>query len=106
MKSLSQQLVELEHCLKRHGHWQSQSPSKLDLTSPTPFSADTLSPCQWLQFVFIPKLGALIDDNKLPSAMQLSPYFSECFELSLSGRAELLKRLERLDSEFGVTNER
>ncbi|MFD2016069.1 YqcC family protein [Vibrio olivae] len=51
------QLEELERELQALGLWQTESPTLKQLSSREPFSVDILTPQQWLQWIFIPKMG-------------------------------------------------
>ncbi|WP_250885746.1 YqcC family protein [Shewanella jiangmenensis] len=71
---LASLLVQLELSLKHHGLWQSAAPSAAALASSAPFCCDTLSFEQWLQFIFIPRVNALLDaGHTLPRPMALLP---------------------------------
>jgi uncharacterized protein YqcC (DUF446 family) len=42
---------------------------------------DTLDPEQWLQWVFIPKIRVLIEQNQsLPSGFAIAPYFEQVWQ--------------------------
>lgn len=56
--------------------WQEIPPAKSALMSDVPFAMDSLQPQQWLQWIFIPKINHIIDnDGELPSGFLLAPYF-------------------------------
>lgn len=58
--------------------WESQSPSQEALQSSEPFAIDTLSPTQWLQWIFVPKLTELIQSgSEVPTGFEISPYFEQ-----------------------------
>ena len=61
-------LVELENELRALGWWESQAPAAQALQSQQPFCVDTLEFTQWLQWLFIPRMQALIhSEQALPS---------------------------------------
>ena len=66
-------LFELEELLKAAGMWSAVTPSQEALASQQPFACDTLAFEQWLQFIFIPRLQALLKTNTLPPTMQIQP---------------------------------
>ncbi|MBR9790995.1 MAG: YqcC family protein [Gammaproteobacteria bacterium] len=66
-------LFELEEILKAAGLWSADTPSQKALSSKQPFACDTLAFEQWLQFIFIPRLQALLKTKTLPPPMQIQP---------------------------------
>ena len=60
-------LFELEEILKAAGLWSAVTPSQEALASQQPFACDTLAFEQWLQFIFIPRLQALLKTNRIQS---------------------------------------
>lgn len=59
-KQGNQLLEALENALHRCGLWRTESPSAEALASQQPFACDTLALEQWLQFIFIPRMRALL----------------------------------------------
>lgn len=54
--------------------WQAQAPSAQALASTLPFMYDTLRIHEWLQWVFIPRLHALLDaGGALPGSCSVHP---------------------------------
>ncbi|MGF1726040.1 YqcC family protein [Photobacterium nomapromontoriensis] len=73
-----QLLVKLEAVLRESEQWETTAPSRSALLSDQPFAIDTLTCSQWLQWIFIPKLGQLLVSNlPLPVALDISPYVEE-----------------------------
>ncbi|MCG7534741.1 YqcC family protein [Pseudoalteromonas sp. OOF1S-7] len=91
-------LDELEHTLREAELWQAEPVPAQALLSVQPFCCDTLRLEQWLQFVFIVKMRALIQsDAALPANMAIAPMA----EVSLAQHpqlAVLLSVLQRLDA--------
>ncbi len=100
-ESIRQQLWDIEACLKQLHCWQQMPPSPLALQSPLPFMLDTLSLPQWLQFILLPRMHALLDaEAALPQQLALAPYAEEALkDLSIEGE-ELLGLLRRFDQSF------
>lgn len=74
-------LQQLSPLMDSLGLWQQEPPSLEALSSQEPFSVDTLRPEQWLQWVFIPKMQALIEQqSQIPKGFSITPYFSECWK--------------------------
>lgn len=98
MIELRQQLTRIEQQLQQMGQWQSIAPLAAALASNQPFCLDTLTPYQWLQWVLLPRLSALLDAKQLPpKAFAIAPYFEVSLApLSLADQ-QLIKQLQQLD---------
>lgn len=60
--------------------WAAKPPSASALESEAPFACDTMSLANWLQFVFIPKLTLLIEQNAaLPSEIAVLPIAQQTY---------------------------
>ena len=71
---LRQQLEQLEAAMRAASLWSAQAPSKEAMTSTMPFMYDTLQIEEWLQWVFVPRLHALLDANAaLPNNCSVHP---------------------------------
>ncbi|MDG6882538.1 Domain of uncharacterised function, DUF446 [Phocoenobacter uteri] len=76
-----QHLNELQAVMQQHQLWESIPPSQQDLANDQPFCIGTLSATQWLQWVFIPRMNALIDANAgLPQNFSITPYLEEALK--------------------------
>lgn len=98
-QTVLQQLQQLETFLKDHQLWQQQpQPAQAAFASTSPFCCDSMSPLQWLRFVFIPRLRqCCVEQQPLPRTSAISEYF----ELVLMGdddvKSPLLHQLNALD---------
>lgn len=91
-------LIDIEAELRRLQLWQMQPPSPAALASEQPFCMDTLSLPQWLQFVFLPRMYALIGaGSALPTACGIRPMAEEHFRNSQLPVRPLLLALDRVD---------
>ncbi|MDO4429954.1 MAG: YqcC family protein [Lonepinella koalarum] len=80
-KQTQEQLNELQKLMQTQGLWQSFPPSPEALQSTQPFGLDSLSATEWLQWVFIPRMQALIDSKQpLPTQIAISPYLEEALK--------------------------
>ena len=71
---LRQQLQQLESALREAALWGAQPPSQQAMASAMPFMYDTLQIEEWLQWVFVPRLHALLDAQApLPSSCSVHP---------------------------------
>ena len=71
------QLQALEALLREHQHWRNDEPQPHQFNSTQPFFMDTMEPLEWLQWVLIPRMHDLLENNQpLPGAFAVAPYFS------------------------------
>lgn len=56
---MAQALLDLEHALRGLALWTAERPAAQRLNSTTPFCVDTLRFEEWLQWVFIPRMGEI-----------------------------------------------
>ncbi|QIM66782.1 anhydro-N-acetylmuramic acid kinase [Mannheimia granulomatis] len=82
MKSqVKQYLSDLEITMRLHHLWESTPPSIEAMANPQPFCVETLSPTQWLQWIFLPRMQALLDANaELPRNFAITPYLEEALK--------------------------
>ncbi|MGI9279681.1 MAG: YqcC family protein [Endozoicomonas sp.] len=91
-------LISLEEELKRLDCWQSMPPSAQALASTTPFCMDTMGFTQWLQWLFIPRVHAILDQGAaLPKGANITSYAEEALVLEKIETTQLLVLVERFD---------
>ena len=96
-----QQLIIIEQVLRDHALWQEIMPDPAALDSTQPFCMDTLDPVEWLQWVLIPRMHALLDSEQaLPSEFAIAPYYEMALDSSRRERESLLAALLSLDAFF------
>ncbi len=67
--ALAEQLLLIERELRLLGWWSEQMPAAERLASVEPFCVDTLALEEWLQWIFLPRMKALIESGgTLPGA--------------------------------------
>lgn len=77
--------------------WQTLPPEPDAFISEQPFAVDKMSSYEWLQWIFLPRMQALIDANSvLPRNFALHPYFEEATKQQEEA-LQLLSLLKRLD---------
>jgi uncharacterized protein YqcC (DUF446 family) len=64
-EQLTSVLRSLQQAMDNIGHWSELGISSEALASQQPFCLDTMNFSQWLQFVFIPNMHALIDAEQV-----------------------------------------
>lgn len=95
-------LIDIEAELRRLQLWQSEAPPADDLASTQPFCIDTLTLPQWLQFIFLPRMHALVRERgALPSACGILPMAEEYFRNSRLPVRPLFLALDRMDRLLG-----
>lgn len=91
-------LIDLETEMRNHGFWQVEHPSAVSLLSTQPFCVDTLTFPQWVQFVFIPKLRTLGEQNlPLPPKCETAPMAEEYFRGTGDTGRWLVLELKKID---------
>lgn len=98
MLLLKQLLDDIQCEMQRLQLWQTQPPAPAAFTSQQPFAIDTLTPHQWLQWIFIPHMRALLDARApLPKNYALYPYFEEVLQAERVDQRRLLIYIKQLD---------
>lgn len=98
---LREQLQQLEAELRAASLWGAQPPSEQALASTMPFMYDTLKFEEWLQWVFVPRLHALLDANaSLPTSCSVQPLAEHEWNnrFPQGGHTAALKLLASIDS--------
>ncbi|WP_375057700.1 YqcC family protein [Zobellella sp. DQSA1] len=91
-------LYAIERELKVLSWWQSVPPPAKALASTEPFCLDTLTFPQWLQFVLLPRMQALIDAGApLPTRISVYPMAIESFKELAEDTRALEEAIARLD---------
>jgi uncharacterized protein YqcC (DUF446 family) len=99
--SVRAQLHAIEALLRQHQLWQETAPQPEAFASTQPFCLDTLAPFEWLQWVLIPRMHALLEGgHPLPQAFAVSPYYEMALEATHPARDVMLVELEKLDALF------
>lgn len=90
--------LTIERAMRVGGFWHDQAPTPAAMASRTPFCADTLTFTEWLQFLFIPKMHALIErGDALPQQSAIAVMAVQKVE-NKPGRADLIAQLEAFDA--------
>ena len=96
-----QRLQQVEAVMREHDHWQTHAPKAEAFNSTQPFCLDTLEPLEWLQWVLIPRMQALVAAGApLPHNMAITPYYEVALPAETRGYTALLATLSQLDALF------
>jgi uncharacterized protein YqcC (DUF446 family) len=91
-------LIDIEAQLRQLGLWDRIPPSTEALASTEPFCVDTLTLPQWLQFVFIPTIYRMLEEEApLPERCGIAPMAEEFFRGSGLAVGELVEALLQVD---------
>ena len=91
-------LIDIEAELRTLGLWDNVPPSPTALASDQPFSIDTLTLPQWLQFVFLPTIYGLLEQGEsLPGRCGIAPMAEQYFKDTELASATLEAALLTLD---------
>ncbi|MEM1187371.1 MAG: YqcC family protein [Pseudomonadota bacterium] len=91
-------LIDVEAELRRLRLWDAEAPDAAALASDQPFAIDTLTLPQWLQFIFLPNMYRLIeDDAELPQRCGIVPMAEEFFRGTRLDLDRLLTALGQID---------
>lgn len=94
------QLLQLEAEMRTAGLWAALPPTEQAMASAMPFMYDTLQIEEWLQWVFVPRLHALIDGGlALPDECSVQPLAEhEWTQRAVLKRAGVLRLLGQIDA--------
>ena len=97
---VADQLLLIERELRQLGWWQNEAPSAEALASHAPFCIDTLAFEQWLQWVFLPRMKALLENARpLPTVSGIREMAEMTYREQaqrVRGLLDLLGELDRL----------
>lgn len=95
---IAELLIDIEAQLRQLGQWDKVPPAPEALASEQPFSVDTLTLPQWLQFVFLPTLYGMLETGQaLPGRCGIAPMAEEYFRGTGVGCHALVASLVRID---------
>ncbi len=91
-------LERIEAELNSLGVWQSHNPPAQALASQEPFAIDTLDFHQWLQFIMLPRMWAILDGElPLPENIAVSPMATQVYREQLEEYETLIMILRDFD---------
>lgn len=93
-------LIDIEAELRRLYLWENEAPRPEDLASTQPFCIDTMTFPQWVQHIFLVRMGGLLDSQQaLPERCGIEPMAAEYFK-SRPESGEVLVRSFRVIDEI------
>ncbi|TQI81927.1 uncharacterized protein YqcC (DUF446 family) [Serratia fonticola] len=98
-----QSLQAIEQSMRDLALWQAAPPQPDAFSSIEPFCVDTMLAEEWLQWVLLPRMIALLDANApLPTRFVITPYFEEALKDRQPNCMPLLVLLQRLDALLNI----
>lgn len=95
---IAEQLLLIERELRVLGMWKAVPPSDEDLSSREPFCVDTLDFDQWLQWIFLPRMKTILEqDLALPNASGILEMAEMVYASRLGEFRTLLSLLAQFD---------
>jgi uncharacterized protein YqcC (DUF446 family) len=96
-------LLQVEATLRIHDRRDPQHPPAGALDSSEPFCVDTLRFEQWLQWIFLPRMKAILEDSQpLPHKSAIFSYAEYCLDKDDPPTADLLRHIKRFDELISI----
>nr|WP_287858040.1 YqcC family protein [Klebsiella sp.] len=96
-----ERLHAIEALLRETEHWQENAPESRAFASDQPFCLDTMEPLEWLQWVLIPRMHQLLENEMpLPQNFAVASYYEMALDNAHPVREQVLAELVLLDTLF------
>lgn len=97
--AVAEVLIDIEKELRELRLWDSEMISEEALASDQPFAVDTMTFPQWLQFIFLPRMYFIIEQQlQLPGNCGISPMAEEYFSVLNLPSLPLIVHLQKIDA--------
>ncbi|MGM0834392.1 YqcC family protein [Halomonas qinghailakensis] len=100
-QQLQTALLELEATMKAANLWRMPTPEASAFASEQPFCIDTMSLPQWIRFVFIARLNAMIEaQSAMPAKCDVAPAVAAYLmqeKVRASDQLLVVRAVERID---------
>lgn len=101
LHQLADALLDLEKTLRDATLWADTVPTVKQLTSTTPFACDVMPLQQWLQWIFIPKMKYLLEqDAPLPKALNITALAEETIAKLPEDTYAVMQSIKNIDTLF------
>lgn len=95
---LQERLDDIAREMRALSLWSDEPPPASAFVSQKPFFVDTMSFPEWLQFVMLPRLQALIDEGQpMPASADIAPMAEEYFKNTDVRAARLINLIREMD---------
>ena len=99
--AIRDKLNQLKLALVDTGLWSASPPPATAFDSELPFCLDAMRLEQWLQFLFLPRMQALLDaGSEIPTEVAISPLAEEVYKDNLARYQPLLEALKALEAQL------
>ena len=96
-------LQSIELAMRQSDLWQTQIPTAEELASIQPFAVDRLALHQWLQFIFIPQMSIVVEQQlPLPQSCAIAPMAETVYASSSADLMSLIDALRQFDALFNA----
>ncbi len=97
--AVAEVLMDVEQQLRQLQLWEFEMISEEALASTEPFAIDTMNFPQWLQFIFLPRLYSMIEQQiELPKYCSVAPMAEEYFSVLNLHSTPLITHLQKIDN--------
>lgn len=97
--AVAEVLIDIEKELRELRLWDSEMISEEALASEQPFAVDTMTFPQWLQFIFLPRMYFIVEQQlQLPGNCGISPMAEEYFSVLNLPSLPLIVHLQKIDA--------
>lgn len=96
-------MLQLERELRTHGLWEEVLPSTEQMMSSEPFACDVMPLQQWLQWVFLPRMKAIVESEAdLPHACNISVYAEDTIAKLDVDVAAIIAVIKEIDEALSI----
>ena len=97
--AIAELLIDIEKELRALRLWDAEIISDEALASVQPFAVDTMTFPQWLQFIFLPRMYFIIEQQlQLPGNCGIAPMAEEYFSVLNLPSLPLIVHLQKIDA--------
>ena len=96
--SIAELLIDVEKELRELQLWEAEMISAEALLSEQPFAIDTMTFPQWLQFIFLPRMYFILEQQmQLPGNCGIAPMAEQYFSVLKLPSSALIAHLQKID---------
>ena len=97
--AIAETLIDIEKELRELHLWESEMIPESALASTQPFAIDTMTFPQWLQFIFLPRMYFMVDEQlPLPGNCGIAPMAEQYFSGLNLHSSSLIAHLQKIDT--------
>lgn len=101
IRTIQMQLLSIEEEMRRINLWSKTMPSAKALASQQPFCVDTMDFHEWVQWILLPRLEYMINQQMaLPNSSDITPMAEEAFARLEEDTEALVELIRTLDQQL------